>query len=198
MATPPNRRSRTAVELVCALLISTGLMPKAIAHELASDRLTVVMREPSHLSLVFLIDQVALLRRLVAPDATAVEFVISMAAMSDTTFDKVVDRGRSQFESDLVILDQNGSKLALHNWRWSSKEELRGSIRSLAMAAVVGGDPHTHDFVNEITAEAVSSSPISRISLRLPKQAAKTRVGAYRPKQSYVYPSGGVSLAIEF
>jgi hypothetical protein len=175
-----------------------GPMSLGVAHELASDRLTVVMREPGHLTLEFHIDELSLLRRLLAPDTTVDEFMISMAAMSDTTFDKVVDRGRLQFESQVVILDQNDSKLALLNWRWTPKEKLREKSRERAMAAVVGGELHSHDPANEIIADAISMSPVSRITLRLPKQASKILVVAYRPRQTYLDPADGISLPIEF
>lgn len=178
--------------------MALGSISLGTAHELASDRLTVVMREPGHIALEFRIDELTLLRRLLASDATVDEFMISMAAMSDTTFDEVVDRGRFRFESQVVILDQNDSKLALLNWHWTSKDKLREKIRELAMAAVVGGELHSHDSANVITADAISVSPISRITLRLPKQTSKILVVAYRPRQTAVDPADGISLPIEF
>ena len=99
MATLHSRRSRIAVELACALSIVLGSIPAGIGHELESDRLTIVMREPEHLALAFRVDEMTLLRRLLASDATDTDFLISMAAMDDTTFDDLVDRGRARFES---------------------------------------------------------------------------------------------------
>jgi hypothetical protein len=198
MATSLSRRSLTAVEWVCALWIACGAIPAGITHELESDRLTIVMRESSHFTLVFRIDEINLLRRLLAPDATAGEFLVSMAAMSDKTFDRAVHRGRSQFESQVVILDQTGSKLALRNWRWASKDLLRSEIRELAMAAVVGDGVHRHAFVDEVTADALSTTSVSGITLRLPKQAAKILVVAYRPQQNDYDPAQSTGLAIRF
>ncbi|MFM8845778.1 MAG: hypothetical protein ACKOGN_07755 [Gammaproteobacteria bacterium] len=160
--------------------------------------MTIVMRESSHFTLVFRIDEINLLRRLLAPDATAGEFLVSMAAMSDKTFDRAVHRGRSQFESQVVILDQTGSKLALRNWRWASKDLLRSEIRELAMAAVVGDGVHRHAFVDEVTADALSTTSVSGITLRLPKQAAKILVVAYRPQQNDYDPAQSTGLAIRF
>ncbi len=198
MATLHSRRSRIAVELACALSIVLGSIPAGIGHELESDRLTIVMREPGHLALAFRVDEMTLLRRLLASDATDIDFLISMAAMDDTTFDDLVDRGRARFESQVVIVDQNASELLLRNWRWTSKDQLRRKIHELAMATVVSGDVHTHNAGNEITVDAVSSSPVSGITLRLPKGAAKILVVAYRPQQSDYDPGHDTALVIGF
>jgi hypothetical protein len=82
----PNRTSRIAVEhqpifgrsamlrFFALASVTFFMSAMVLAHELPDDRVTIVQREPTHLSITFYVDEVGLLHRLIAPKSSRSEF----------------------------------------------------------------------------------------------------------------------------
>lgn len=169
--------------MLCALsLLCLQPMP-TYAHELPSDRLTLVQREATHLALTFRVDDLALMKRLLAPGASNGDFFMPLSAMAERDFARTLARARSRFETGLVLRDGRGRPLRLERWRWPSMGDVRRRIRTVVMQSVVGEGAHTHSEPVEITVDAISDSDIDGVDLALPAAAADMVVVSYRPVQ---------------
>jgi len=159
--------------------------PVALGHELESDRLTVVQRAPMHIALVFRVDEIAVLQRslapMLAPTTGRAEFLLSMTAMSEAEFVRVVDEARSRFAAAMIVHDQDDKALELQNWRWSSHQELRRRMRELALGSIVGGDATDHG--HEMSVDAIATAPVVSVKLILPEAAGDLLIVSYRPIQ---------------
>ena len=65
------------------------------AHELETDRLTVIQREPNHLALTLRIDEIALMQRLLAPGSTRNEFLLACVALPPEALENKLSRART-------------------------------------------------------------------------------------------------------
>lgn len=176
-----RRARRAGCSAVLSLL---GLLSvQTCAHELPGDRLTVVQREPAHLALTFRIDDLALMKRLIAPGSSDADFFMPLSTMDDAAFGKTLARARMRFESGVVMRDTRGRALTLTRWRWPSVDDVRRRIRTVVMQSVVGDGAHTHMDPVEITVDALSASAVDGVGLTLPAAAEDIVVVSYRPVQ---------------
>ncbi len=157
--------------------------PFAAAHELESPRVTIVQREPRHLSITLRLDELELLRRILAPAANPAEFCLSLSAMPDRPFAEALASARQRFVAGFVLLAADGKPLQLGGWRWSPDELIRARVQELALAAVVGEGEHDHRPADEIGADAVASDDLAGVTLRLPTVIDEAVVVSYRPRQ---------------
>lgn len=193
-----TRSASSGWRLLSALALICGYPQLVSSHEIESDRLTIVMREPQHLSLTFRVDEVALMGHLLAPTAAPTEFVLSMAAMSDQAFASAVKQARRSFETRVKLTDQTGSPLQLRQWRWTSQDLLRAEFRERVMDSIASGGTAGHHFVSEINADAVGTTPISAVNVGLPEPMTGIVVIAYRPMQFRYDAKRRPALKIEF
>jgi hypothetical protein len=170
------------------VLLAVVAAPLLCTHELESERVTVIQREPRHLSVTFHLDEVELLRRLLAPTATHVEFCLSLAAMPDQSFGKALDAAHRRFAASLSVITADGEPLELQSWRWSSQADIRSRVREVAMIAVAGGSDPLHRPVDEIAVDAIARSGFAAVRLVLPSVIADTIVVSYRPQQQRYRP----------
>jgi hypothetical protein len=198
MAMQHSHQSPIAAKAALGILFVFSAMSSCIGHELEVDRLTIVMRNQSHLSLIFRVDEISLLGRILAPDASTLEFAVSMAAIEDQKFDNLIDHARKKLSSEIILVGQNSKKIALQNWRWDSKDQLRVEMRKIAMAAIVGGEGHSHPRISEVYADAIADTPISSVMVSLPAEAEKILVVSYKTTEKYFDASLGSSLKVEF
>ena len=198
MATRHSHRSHTVAKAAVGILIALSAISPCAAHELEVNRLTIVMRDQSHLSLTFRVDEIALLGRFLAPDVSTLEFAVSMAAIEREQFDDLIERARERLSSKIVLVDQQAKQLVLRNWRWGSIERLRSEIQQFAMGAVVGGGVHSHLQSSEIHVDAIASEPVSSVTVSLPVEAETILVVSYKTVQKYFDASRETSLKVEF
>ena len=198
MATRHSHRSHTVAKVAVGILIALSAISSCAAHELEVNRLTIVMRDQSHLSLTFRVDEIALLGRFLAPDVSTLEFAVSMAAIERKQFNDVIERARARLSSQVVLVDQQAKQLVLRDWRWGSIERLRSEIQQFAMGAVVGGGVHSHPQSSEIHVDAIASEPVSSVTVSLPVEAETILVVSYKTVQKYFDASRETSLKVEF
>jgi hypothetical protein len=179
-----------AVALACACGLGT-------AHELPANRLTLVQREPGHVSLIFYIDYAQALHRLLAPREDFREFALMHAAMEPGAWAQVLQRAQRRLESGTRITLTDGQRLPVAQWRWPDAARAQSLLREHAMRAVVAPGGHEHDAPTEILAELVAHSSIEQIAVKLPDELQEVLVVSYRPTQAWARP-GAPGLTVKF
>lgn len=160
----------------------------AHAHELQSNRLSLVLREPGHLSLNFHLDYAELMRRTVAPQVSPPEFAIRMAAATAAQWDEVLGRTQSRLMRGTQLGRPDGTALQPGTWRWPTLEQVQALMQRLAMAAVVAPYEHAHEDPLEVQAEVLVAESLRELALQLPAELQEVLVVNYRPRQRWLAP----------
>lgn len=171
---------------ISALITLATSLP---AHEIETNRLTLVLRDRNHLSLSYFIDYPGALHRALAPSRPFSEFILTHSAMAPAEFQKAVSRAHERLQAGTTLGLVSG-KLVITGWKWPSAERAQGLLREIAMAAIVAPSDHAHLPPLEVRAEAVASQSIDALDVRLPRELQEVVVVSYRPKQVVAKPDG--------
>lgn len=195
-----SRLSCGALVLTCAMLAFAAPSP-ARAHELPSNRLTLVLRDSRHLSLTFYIDYLDTLHKTLAPERSADEFALLHAAMPAAEFQQTVTRAHAKLEDATRLTTAGGKVLKPTQWRWPTAQSTHTLIQQRAMQLVANSQtnsaetakstPHEHGSVSAVAAEVSASVDLSTVSVTLPEPMMPVLVVSYRPAQVWVKPRSG-------
>lgn len=188
-----------AIRLALWASLGAMLWPSASwPHDVGGNRLTLVQREPNHLSLVFLIDYVGLLHRSLAPGATRAEFALACTSMGETELRRRVLQAQSAFAGQFTLQAQGGQRLPPPQLRWPDLSLTRRLLRETVMAAVVAPAEHAHQDPVEIQGDVVADGALGEVTLHLPAALGEVLVVSYRPNQRLLDAARGASAMIRF
>lgn len=177
--------------ILAALALPLQLAPNgAQAHELPADRLTLVQRDATHLSLQLYVDLPALMHRCLSPQTPAAAFMLALSSQSPAELESAVRALRTCVEPKLR-LRREGAPLQIASWRWPSVARIHSLLQQRTMQLVVAPSDHAHDPPEEITADAVSADGMSALSLELPPELQPLMLVNYRPRQRWIDRSSG-------
>lgn len=184
---------------LAASLLLWALASSAQAHELESNRATLVLRDSQHLSLTFFVDYPGVLHQVIAPQRPLREFVLTYSAMKPQEFQSQLLDAQRKLQSTIGVTLHSGKAATLTQWVWPEAKAVQTVLQQRAMQAVVAPADHPHEAQMEIRAQASSSgqSDFSSIKLQLPPQFQQILVVSYQPKQMWIKP-GAPSPAIAF
>jgi hypothetical protein len=182
--------------IVTTLLIAST-MAMTQAHELPSNRLSIVLRDNTHLTLTYLIDYAQALHLALEPQRSMTEFSVIYSAMPPAEFQKVLLRAQGKFSSTTKITMPNGEQIAVSNWRWPDAAKVQAQLQQRVMQSVVAANDHRHEVAIEIQAEASANSKISALTLSLPESFGAVTVVSYKPTQTVVKPRSA-AIPIKF
>lgn len=170
-------------------LLATLLLVRANAHELQANRLTLVMREPNHLSMTFYLDYLAVMNQSLAPKLTPGDFVVRYAAMPTVILQKELTalQDRLQRETSLQQAKTN-TALRIEHWVWPSVAKVQTMLQQRAMQMMVAPNDHPSDATVEVLADAIATQPIKSILPKLPASFQPMLIVSYRPQQTWVTP----------
>ena len=176
-----------------------AIATSASAHEIASNRATLVLRDGQHLSLTFFVDYPSVLHQVLAPQRPLKEFVLMHAAMKPQEFQSHLLDAQRKLQSAIGMKLDNGKSAALTQWAWPQAKAVQAALQQRAMQSVVAPADHAHEAQMQIRAQASSSnkSDFTTVTLQLPLQFQQMLVVSYQPKQVWIKP-GAASPAIEF
>lgn len=177
------------------LLLLAPLVP---AHEVDTNRLTLVQRDARHLALTFYVDYVGLLARTLAPGASRAEFTALCAAMPDERLRLQLRQAHALFERAVDIRTAAGERLRLAAFRWPEFRDARRVLRDEATQSVVGAATHVHASPTEIFADALSTTPADDLRVVLPPALGTVVVVSYRPVQERVAADRGQVATVRF
>jgi hypothetical protein len=190
---------------LAALWVASISTTTAHAHELPANRMTLVMRDATHVSLTYFIDYPSALHRALAPQQTEQAFVLMYSAMPPAEFQKSLRKAQAKFSAGTQLLlaksaQKNASKgtaLKLANWQWPDARSAQGLLQQRAMQTIVGAGEHPLEMPFEIRAEATATQAITSLEVRLPEAMGKVMVVSYQPRQAWVEPKSA-GLVVKF
>jgi hypothetical protein len=178
--------------VVATALLGSLLASQGYAHELESNRVTLVQRDSQHLALTFYIDYVDAVYDILAPARPFEEFVMLHSAMPLATFKLALDRAHKKLVADTQLSAPGGKALAISNWRWPDAAKVQDSLKQRAMQLVVGaGLQHAHPPVFEVQAEVMAAEPFTSVTVKLPEVIQPAVLVWYRPRQMQLEPNAG-------
>ncbi len=201
------------IQPVAALLL-WALQSPAIAHELESNRATLVLRDRQHLALTIYVDYARVLHQVLAPQQPLSDFLVTCAAMKPKEFQSQLLEVQRKLQSGVAVTFANGKAALLTQWVWPQAKSVQAALQQRAMQAVVAPDDHAHGVPLEIRAQAsfpsspsspsssVPSNPpvtsdFATITLQLPAPFQPVLVVSYQPKQVWM-KTGTLSTTIKF
>jgi hypothetical protein len=181
----------------CFGLVLCLLSAAAGAHELPSNRLTLVLRDDAHVSLTYFIDYTEALHRTLAPERAQREFIVAYLAMKPADFDAALAKAHAKLSAGTVLALPSGEAVAIRNWRWPDPVAARTLLQTRVMQMLSGDGHPDHDAVQEVHAEATPARAFTALAIRLPEQLGRVLVVSYQPRQAWVEPRAA-STSIKF
>jgi hypothetical protein len=169
----------------------------ANAHDVAENRLSLVLRDDTHIALTFYIDYPKALQQALEPKRTFSEFLLMYSAMPKADFQQAVTKAQAILASQTIIKLSNGEPLLISAWRWPDPASTQSVLQQKAMQSIVAGNDHKHDIATEVQANAIAQRKIDEIALVLPKALGSVLVVSYKPKQTQL-PPAAAPLKIKF
>jgi len=169
------------------LLMSLLMLP-AEAHEVTTNRATLVLREANHLSLTLRINLANLMRDVLVPKKAPNEFLEQFAAMPSGEFEAQYLRVQTHVQTQTRLVLSSGKSVSLGQWRWPDTKRLQAEIRDNAMQMAVSPHDHLPELDNEVYVEGTSKEELSEVTLQLARQLRPILVVNYRPHQVWMAP----------
>jgi hypothetical protein len=169
----------------------------ASAHDLAENRLSLVLRDDTHIALTFYIDYPKALQQALAPKRTFSEFLLIYSAMPKADFQQAIAKAQAIFSSQTTIKSGNGESLFITAWRWPDSASTQAVLQQKVMQTIVAGNDHKHETATEVQANATAKRKIDEIALALPKALGSVLVVSYKPKQTQL-PPAATAIKIKF
>jgi hypothetical protein len=176
--------------ILSALTLVCLLGGNAQAHELDSNRATLVLRDQQHLSVTFYLDYASVLHQVLAPQKPVQEFLLMASAMKPQEFQVQLQAAQRKLQSATVLAPRQGKAAELTQWVWPEATAVQGLLQQRAMQAVVAPSDHAHTVRTEVRAEARSgkAGDFTSVTLRLPTEFKEVLLVSYQPKQVWAKP----------
>ena len=171
---------------LAGLLCLLGLTSVAAAHDVVTNRLSLVQREPNHVSLTLVIDYVQAMQAIAAPKASLKEFVIACAGMGDGPLQRTLGQAQVSLEQGLVLRDTQHRSLRVSALHWPSLAEARKLLQQAAMASIAMASDKPEPVALELQADVTSTQTIDGIEIQLPAALSDLIIVSYKPIQTRV------------
>ena len=167
-----------------ALASATFLMSAMLlAHELPDDRVTIVQREPTHVSITFYVDEVGLLHRLIAPKSSRSEFLLACASLPQAALAGRLQAARTAFESEVTVRGAHHRNLVISAFRWPTLADTQRLLKESALTLLTTGSDHERGVLTEIDADATADESVDSIIFVKPRSLPRLVTVSYRPLQ---------------
>ncbi|MBC3883224.1 hypothetical protein H8K35_17640 [Undibacterium sp. LX40W] len=171
----------------CILVGACYCLPNANAnaHELESNRVTIVLRDDIHLNLIFRLNYLEFLHQLYAKELSQKDFILRFAALSDSDFDSLSTKANAHLLTETKLIKSNGANLNIQHWKWPSTSSLHQTLREHAMQLIVDPSADIHMVFFEIQADAISEEHISNCTISLPQALTTMLIVNYKANQQW-------------
>jgi hypothetical protein len=185
--------------LVSILLMTLGAgllsVNPGLAHDLADNRASLVLRESRHLSLTLHVRFTEMAWRALARDQGYGAFLTMCASLDEAAFADLVSRAVVRIESETRLAVNGTSAVVLQRWQWPESARLQSLVRQQVMEAIVAGSAHVHEPQIEVRADLVAQGPVREARLEPAVALGRLLLVWYRPVQAWVTPGQVLPVA---
>ena len=203
-------------QILWASLFAMSAFTFAHGHELSGNRVTMVLRDETHIALTFYVDYPNVLYQLLAPAKSHREFLLAYSAMKPADFRQQVLRAQSRLQAETSARLNDGTDVVITGWVWPDPARMQTLIQHEVMESMVGGGvrangngnitatatatapptatAHAHESPTEIRASISHNTPIKSATIQFAEAFGKMLLVSYRPRQVWVAPKHASTL----
>jgi hypothetical protein len=172
------------MKILCKIAFLVPLA--AAAHEVQDNRATLILRDPTHVSVTLYISYVDAMHRAMAPRSSLEQFLVVYSAMKPDQFEREIVKAQARLEAATRLYSATGKPIAISNWSWPDTWQFHALLKHRVMQAMTDPSRHAHDEPVEIRADANASEEITSLRIQFPEEFQKVLVVSYRPTQVWV------------
>jgi hypothetical protein len=173
-------------QTAAGLMLMLALQGVASAHDMVSNRLSLVQREPNHVSMTLVIDYVQAMQAVAAPKASLKEFVIACSGMADGPLQRTLGQAQLNIEQGIVLRDTQHRLLRVTALHWPSLADARRLLQQAAMGSIALASDKPEPAALELQADVTSGQVIDGIEIQLPPALTDMTVVSYKPVQTRI------------
>lgn len=186
--------SKLWVYIIVLHLVS--LLETTSAHDINSNKITLIMREKTHISVVMSINLLKAMNQAIAPETKYADFVLSLSNMDPKTFQKEYERTKAKIASGLYITSKDQNRSFIRDWKWPSPIVLQNQFQVYVMELVTGTHDHNKEPIVEITGEFIDKTDKSKFLIQVSKEIQPALLISYRPLTNW--SSENKAIVIEY
>ena len=190
---------KKCIKIIPSACLLWAMLTSVSAHELQSNRATLVLRDDQYLTLSLFVDYTGVLHKVLAPQQPLEAFVLMYAAMTLQAFQAQLLSAQRKLQGSTAVVLHDGKAASLTQWVWPDVAAVQKLLQQRAMQLVVAPADHSHVAQTEIRAETTSASEgdFNSVTLQLPAELQDVLVVSYKPKQVWASP-GKASPTVRF
>jgi len=163
----------------------------ASAHEIESTRLSLVQREPSHVSATFYVNPFDFFQPVLDAQVTQQTAYVHLASLDDEVFAALHTRAQAYYKQKITFKVNKDKWAQLSNWQFSNWQLIKTNVQQHLAQQLLNPGSHVHIEPVQFAVQLTGGPDLSPLQPYLPSNWGKILVVASKPKQIWLDSSQG-------
>ena len=165
----------------------------ASAHEVESTRLSLVQREPSHVSATFYVNPFDYFQPVLDSQVTQQTAYVHLASLDDEVFADLSTRAQAYYKQKITFRLNKDKWTQLSNWQFSNWQLIKKNVQQQLAQQLISPGSHVHFEPVQFTVQLTGDTDLSKLQPKLPAHWGKVLVIASKPQQFWIDSSQGLT-----
>ena len=165
----------------------------ASAHEVESTRLSLVQREPSHVSATFYVNPFDYFQPVLDAQITQQLAYVHLASLDDEVFAALHTSAQAYYKQKITFKVNKDKWAQLSNWQFSNWQLIKKNVQQQLAQQLVSPGSHVHFEPVQFTVQLTGDTDLSKLQPKLPAHWGKVLVIASKPQQIWIDSSQGLT-----
>jgi hypothetical protein len=187
-------RGQLAFQAALFILMTLAFPARfACAHEVETTRLSLVQREPSHVSATFYVNPFDFFQPVLDAQVTQQTAYVHLASLDDEVFAALYARAQAYYKQKITFKLNKDKWTQLSNWQFSNWQLIKKNVQQQLAQQLVSLDSHVHFEPVQFTVQLTGDTDLSKLQPKLPAHWGKVLVIASKPQQIWIDSSQGLT-----
>jgi hypothetical protein len=174
--------------LAMVLAFSCGF---ANAHEVESTRLSLVQREPTHVTATFYVNPVDFFQPVLEARLAHQAVLFHLASLDEDAFAALSSKAESYCKEHILFKLSQNKTAQMSRWQFASWQVLQKNIQQQLAQQVLNPSAHVHSEPVQFGVQLTSDSGMTSLQPQLPAHWGRVLVVASKPQQIWVENNPG-------
>jgi len=165
----------------------------ASAHEVETTRLSLVQREPSHVSATFFVNPFDYFQPVLDAQVTQQTAYVHLASLDDEVFAALYTKAQAYYKQKITFKLNKDKWVQLSNWQFSNWQLIKKNVQQQLAQQLVNPGSHVHFEPVQFTVQLTGGPDLSILQPKLPAHWGKVLVVASKPQQFWLDTVQGTS-----